>query len=634
MARDGSPNDGRRRGARLILSGALLAMLVVAPATAGAAPGQRGGSPWQPLPAMAAEAGGLAVVATPQGVYAIGGTQRHFRVSAAVERYDPASGVWSSLAPLPDPRTGLAAAATADGTVYAIGGYSSACTCVTPSVDAYDPATDAWTPLPSLPDGREGAAAAVGADGRIYVIGGYLASGDATPTVEVYDPVLRSWTMGPALGTARWGLGAATGQDGRIYAIGGFDGAACVCVLSSVEALAPSATSWTPVHDLASPRDGFAAMTAADGHIVVAGGTHSPLGAPARDVELYDPATDTWSAGSPLLESLGWVAGAAEGGALYVLGGEHGVGAGSAVPHAEVLPPGPASRAPVPNDRPVAGGVEPALPPGITFRGGFESGGLGAWPSIDGGHAPDSASIESTTVSEGLYALDIHVHPTDQAYAGEVADGRSRTEVTLRTYGPAANPQQWIDRSGCNSGQTSWYRAQYFLPADLNPNPNSFNTLTQWHAPTGSLPEMVAVKVDGSSVPYHLQVRTDGGLARTRYVWDLGALPTGLNVWRDVIVGVHWEPDTSGWIEVWVRSGLHGPFTRVVDGTVDAPLGGRGVPTLYPDVLPVGCYLKLGYYRGPLSQAGSAPFPRVGHVIEDGMAIGQTFGAIAALAPT
>src|SRR5262249_9580354 len=85
-------------------------------------------------------------------------------------------------------------------------------------VEAYDPATDRWTTRAPMPSKRGGLASAV-LGGKIHTFGGERAGG-VFDNHEVYDPATNSWTTGAPMPTWRHGLAAVT-ADGRIYVIGG-----------------------------------------------------------------------------------------------------------------------------------------------------------------------------------------------------------------------------------------------------------------------------------------------------------------------------------------------------------------------------------------------------------------------------
>ena len=106
----------------------------------------------------------------------------------------------------------------ADGRIYAIGGFDSTSNA---TVEAYDTTTNVWTTVAPMPTARYGLAAATGPDGRIYAIGGVDGGSNILATVEAYDTTTNVWTAVAPMPTPRYHLAAATGPDGRIYAIGG-----------------------------------------------------------------------------------------------------------------------------------------------------------------------------------------------------------------------------------------------------------------------------------------------------------------------------------------------------------------------------------------------------------------------------
>src|SRR5438132_583553 len=128
---------------------------------------------------------------------------------------------WVTLAAMPTPRSGLAAATGADGRIYAIGGANASGTALA-TVEAYNPATNTWATIASLNTARSGLAAAEGSDGRILAFGGKSTSA-LTNVVEAFTPGSRRWTAAATLPTPRSMLAGAPGGDGRVYAIGGAD---------------------------------------------------------------------------------------------------------------------------------------------------------------------------------------------------------------------------------------------------------------------------------------------------------------------------------------------------------------------------------------------------------------------------
>ena len=95
-----------------------------------------------------------------------------------------ASTAWETRAPLPVPRTEVAAAALG-GEIAVVGGFNLDGT-ASRRADAYSPTRDRWRRLPDLPVGAHHAMA-VSAGGRLYVLGGYRASGVPPGSVHVLD---------------------------------------------------------------------------------------------------------------------------------------------------------------------------------------------------------------------------------------------------------------------------------------------------------------------------------------------------------------------------------------------------------------------------------------------------------------
>ena len=126
---------------------------------------------------------------------------------------------WQTHAPLPEPRTEVAAG-VARGELVAVGGFT-ANGGNSARADAYSIARNAWRRLPDLPLSVDHAAAA-SANGNVYVVGGY--GGDRNPldAVFVLGPDER-WRRLPELPDARAAAAAAI-AGGKLYVLGGVDG--------------------------------------------------------------------------------------------------------------------------------------------------------------------------------------------------------------------------------------------------------------------------------------------------------------------------------------------------------------------------------------------------------------------------
>jgi len=174
-------------------------------------------------------------------------------------------------------------------------------------------------PLANMLSTRSGATAAE-SGGKLYVIGGQANGGTApSKLVEAYDPVANTWTAVAGLGTARWYAGAAA-IAGKLYVVGGCANAVCSSNVATVEVYDPSATTpaWTTVSNTGlTPRNNVATGVIG-GKLYVAGG-YDNSGNPSNVLEVYDPASNTWSSLAAMPGIL-QPTGAAINGKFYVLG--------------------------------------------------------------------------------------------------------------------------------------------------------------------------------------------------------------------------------------------------------------------------------------------------------------------------
>ena len=224
---------------------------------------------------------------------------------------------WKGLAPLPEARAGLAAAAL-DGRVIVIGGETEVG--ISAEVDSYDPAADRWVRLPDKPTAVADIQAAV-IGGLIYVPGGRVADGSVTDVLEVFDPSTRDWGQAAPVPQAVSGYGLAT-HEGRLYLMGGWDGQA---VLASGYSYNPDTDVWSALTPMPTAR-AFAGAAVAGGVLYVIGGSdgniplaateHLPLGASGTAGSMK------WSAGTPLPEPRSGMAVISAADILYLIGAD------------------------------------------------------------------------------------------------------------------------------------------------------------------------------------------------------------------------------------------------------------------------------------------------------------------------
>ena len=143
---------------------------------------------------------------------------------------------------------------------------------------------------------------AVELDGFIYAVGamtGPFPEEDPVENVYIYDPLADRWIIGPVLPVARLrGSSGAVVHDGLIYWISGNTNGHVGPVTDMVDVYDPATGSFSALAEIPNPRDHFFA-TLHEGRIYVIGGRRSvPEGGGFEptipEIDVYDIATDTW----------------------------------------------------------------------------------------------------------------------------------------------------------------------------------------------------------------------------------------------------------------------------------------------------------------------------------------------------
>ena len=265
--------------------------------------------PATPLAPLLTPREGLAVAALGGKLYAIGGHTSGGIATAEVEAYtpvaDPGLGSWETQAPLSAART-WPAAAVIGSTLYVVGGGEQvdpdgAGPQVGPSdiLESYAAGDVSWTTLSPMPTPRTGLAAAE-AGGKLYAIGGF--NGTNLATVEVFDPlsgVSGSWEPRAPMPTPRTLLEAVT-IDGLIYGVGGYNNG----VLGTVEVYNPATDTWTTLGSMPTGRSQFG-LGALDGRLWAVGGQGA--GDPALKLdtlEAFRPPENTWWSDTPAVATI------------------------------------------------------------------------------------------------------------------------------------------------------------------------------------------------------------------------------------------------------------------------------------------------------------------------------------------
>lgn len=216
--------------------------------------------------------------------------------------YDPVAETWSS-GNLVAARARASSTLLGDGRVLIAGGDSGQQfqSAPTSSAEIYDPATAMTTATGNLITGRAMHTATLLPSGKVLIAGGHVAGNQfavPTATSELYDPSTASFVSTGNMVNPHFGAQAILLANGKLLVVGG--GGAN----PSAEIYDPATQIWSATGNLpssfASALMDMSATLLPNGKVLVTGGTAVPLGQtlamPTALCELYDPATNLWTA--------------------------------------------------------------------------------------------------------------------------------------------------------------------------------------------------------------------------------------------------------------------------------------------------------------------------------------------------
>lgn len=255
-------------------------------------------------------------------LYMVGGSTAAGNVST-LYIYDPVSNTWATGPDMPGPSVVNPAVVAYGGKLYVFGGATGSFTGAVNTAAVYNPDTATWTPLPDMNTARGDATAKV-LNGKIFIVGGLAADGSSLDSVEIFDPVGESWSYGPAMQTRRDNAGSAV-FSGKLYVFGGrtrnADGSTVNSALTSIEIYDPATASWSYGSPMPTGRRAMAVGTIS-GRAQVIGG-EDPV---SSENEEYNPITDAWRSLTPMASGRHGAAAATIRGKVYVAGGSPAAG--------------------------------------------------------------------------------------------------------------------------------------------------------------------------------------------------------------------------------------------------------------------------------------------------------------------
>ncbi len=271
-------------------------------------------SQWNTMASMLTGRGQHAAITHPNGKVYVWGGYDLTNTFSSLEIYDQASNSWSAGAPLPTVSRGFASALGLDSMIYSFSGVDLSGTIT--SCYKYNVTTNSWTTLAPIPTPVWESAAATAPNGDIFVFGG---EGGLTLT-QIYHPSSDTWTAGTPIPVGVEMEGAVTAPNGKIYLVGGYDGGS---VIGNVQIYDPALTTWSAGATMTTPRNQFA-CTIHNTSIYTIGGKNSysnNSGPFYNNVEIYNTTNGIWSTGTALPVLIGETKACTINGGINVIGG-------------------------------------------------------------------------------------------------------------------------------------------------------------------------------------------------------------------------------------------------------------------------------------------------------------------------
>jgi N-acetylneuraminic acid mutarotase len=219
--------------------------------------------------------------------------------AAATDAFDGILGSWSTAGALATARSNQTATLLPSGKVLVTGGLTSVSSTSVgylASAELYDPVSSSWSSAGAMASARYQQTATLLPSGKVLVVGGADNNFNPLASAELYDPASNTWAGAPSMASARDQQTATLLQTGKLLVVGGMgvDSGGNDLVLASAELYDPATNTWSAAAALTTARYAQTATLLSNGNVLVAGGFDA-TGKVLTSAELYDPGSNSWS---------------------------------------------------------------------------------------------------------------------------------------------------------------------------------------------------------------------------------------------------------------------------------------------------------------------------------------------------
>jgi hypothetical protein len=249
---------------------------------------------YTPLPDRLAAIGHAITPLLNGDVIVAGGSRGEGVLSAAIEVFSRQSQRFTRLGTMLTGREGHVLTLLSDGTVLSTGGQYALMGA--PQNELINPATGATTAAAPMSTRRVEHAAVVLDGGRVLVTGGVTTEGvrdGISFSAEIYDPATRTFRrLASRMSTPRANHAMHLLANGKVLVVGGFSYEGIGSAYGFAELFDPATETFTAVASpVNAPRALFASERLRDGSVLIAGG-ESASGSPSNEVLRYDPVSN------------------------------------------------------------------------------------------------------------------------------------------------------------------------------------------------------------------------------------------------------------------------------------------------------------------------------------------------------